>query len=127
MSPAFVPLNSEPLEIAFSELAEFSRDVERLEKKRLRSLRKDIEVFKKALSTGPETMSGVVRISDLGEKVKARIFKAKKFRSRDLQTTDKLRVIFAWFPEKSRLTLIEIYPKSSQEKEDRERIFRNFS
>lgn len=117
------------MDLSFSELPEFRRDVERLSRKKLRSLEADLETFKKALSTGPESVPRVFPITYLKPGIQSaarKILKAKKFRSRDLNSTDKMRVIFAWLPTERQVVFIEIYSKDEKESEDKERILRNF-
>jgi hypothetical protein len=54
-----------------------------------------------------------------------RIAKVKKFACKSLKGTgvrSGIRVIFAYYPEESRVEYLEIYHKNEQENEDRDRI-----
>ena len=71
---------------------------------------------------------GVVEIPDLEIEV-PRIYKAKKFTCRSLKgkgAYSGIRVIYAYFEEKDRIELIEIYYKGDKENEDRGRILRHY-
>jgi hypothetical protein len=58
-----------------------------------------------------------------------KIYKAKKFACRSLKgkgVQSGIRVIYAYFEEKDKIELIEIYYKGDKENEDRERILRYY-
>lgn len=99
-------------------------------RKKYPSIDDDLEIFKGALvSKLPDTLPGVVRISDLGQDVKVPIYKARHFRCGTLKgrgNRSGVRVIYAYEQDKDRITLIEVYHKSTGENEDRDRIFRYF-
>ncbi len=106
---------------------EFSKDLDKLVKKH-RGFDKDFLIFKQALETDKENLSGVVRISGLGEKVKIPVYKARKFRCKSLNrgSMSGIRVIFAYDPPNDKIIFIEIYCKSQQENEDKARILKYF-
>lgn len=101
------------------ELPDFSRDFKKLSKK-YKHLENDFETFTKALiSRLPDKLTGVVRISNLGEKVKTPIYKATKFFSTDFRgdgNRSGFRIIYAYIENNGKLTFIEIYHKSKNRK-----------
>ena len=112
----------------FVEAPEFLKDIKRLHKK-YNSICEDLKNFRERLEPIlPEHLSGTVRISGLGERVKTPIYKVKHFRCKSLKgkgCRSGIRVIYAY--EKDKITLIEIYHKSEKQNEDKERILRYFS
>jgi len=118
-----IPLSSEPLDLFFEEVPEFSKEFKDL-KKKYSSLDDDLELFKKALRGGPDRVGGVVLISSLGAGVQTdekRFYKARKFRCRSLGQYA-LRVIFCWLTARRKIFFIEIYSKSEKANNDSARI-----
>jgi hypothetical protein len=113
-----------------SRLPEFDKDLKNL-LKRYRTLEEDIQNFIKAALTpfhceGVIT-GGIVEISDLGA-TEPKIFKVIKFASRSLKgrgAKSGIRITYAFFESIKSVEFIEIYFKSDQENEDRNRI-RNY-
>jgi mRNA-degrading endonuclease RelE of RelBE toxin-antitoxin system len=114
----------------FGEIPEFSKDLKKLYKK-FRSIYDDLEAFKKALASElPNHLSGTVQISNLGRDVKTPIYKVRHFRCKALKgkgSRSGIRVIYAYEQDKALVTLIEVYHKSKQENENRERILKYFT
>jgi mRNA-degrading endonuclease RelE of RelBE toxin-antitoxin system len=105
----------------------FSRDLKKLLKK-YRSLEEDLEVFIQAQLFAFHKLQidnhGLFRINNLGFD-SPRIYKAKKFACKALKgrgAKSGIRVIYAYLPEEDEVFFIEIYIKSDQENENRERI-----
>ena len=86
-----------------------------LKKMRIGSIYDDVDVFKKAVASEPDTLRGTFRISGLG--IDVPVYKAKKFRCRDLckGTSNFIRLVYAYFKEDGKILLIEIYKKGQQE------------
>jgi mRNA-degrading endonuclease RelE of RelBE toxin-antitoxin system len=109
-------------------LPEFEKDLEKLSKKRFRTLPDDLEIF---INTQLNSFhkqkidnQGTVRIADLGIEYPL-IFKARKFACRAIKgkgAKSGIRVIYAYYEDKDIIELIEIYYKGDKENEDRERI-----
>jgi mRNA-degrading endonuclease RelE of RelBE toxin-antitoxin system len=106
---------------------EFKRDLKRLSKRFL-SLEEDLQILIESSlvlyhhlhldNRGIEAISGIQR----GRPV---IYKVIKFACRSLPgrgAKSGLRLIYAYWEEKDRVDLIQLYFKSDQEMEDRERI-----
>ena len=115
----------------FSELPEFQSDLKRLTK-RFRTLKDDLEILKKVLSTEsvnhPQPPLSF-RISGLSVDTPF-VIKVKKMACRSLKgkgANTGLRVIYAYHPQEQHIQLIEIYFKADQENEDRARILKHFS
>lgn len=112
----------------FDELAEFKKDLRTLIKK-YRTLNEDLEVVKKVLEVTPnERPPFSFSIDNLG--LETCIIKVKKIASKSLKgrgVNSGLRLIYAYFPGKNKITLIELYHKNDKENEDRNRITENFS
>ena len=112
----------------FEEIPEFARDLKKMHKK-FRSIYDDLEAFEKALASGlPNHLSGTVQISDIGQDVKDPIYKVRHFRCKTLKgkgSRSGIRVIYAYQQDKDKVMLIEIYHKSKQENENRERILKH--
>ena len=71
---------------------------------------------------------GVVQIPGLGFQ-SPKVYKGRKFACRALKgkgVQSGIRVIYAYFEEKDRIELVEIYYKGDKENEDRERIIRRY-
>jgi mRNA-degrading endonuclease RelE of RelBE toxin-antitoxin system len=67
------------------------------------------------------------RINGLG--IQTCIIKVKKITSNNFKgrgSNSGFRLVYAWFPDKHLITLIELYHKSEKALEDRNRILRNF-
>lgn len=111
----------------FESLPEFDKDLKYL-LKRYRTLIEDLEILKKVLSKMPnERPPFSFRISNLG--LKTYIVKVKRISCKALKgkgSNTGLRLIYAYYPEKKKIILIEIYHKNDKENEDKERIFNNF-
>ena len=112
-----------------SRLREFERDLKRLLKK-FKTLEGDLQIFiEKQLmlyhKLGIDN-KGVFRVAGLGIE-SPRIYKAKKFACRSLKgrgVQSGIRVIYAYFEERDKIELIEIYHKADKENEDRDRILK---
>lgn len=114
-----------------SRLSEFEKDIKRL-LKRFKTLEDDLRVFiEKELNLYHKLKidnKGVFQISGL-QVESPKIYKAKKFACRSLKgkgIQSGIRVIYAYFEEKDKVELIEIYYKSDKENEDRIRILRYY-
>jgi mRNA-degrading endonuclease RelE of RelBE toxin-antitoxin system len=110
-------------------LPEFERDIRKLAKK-FRTIEGDLDVF---IGTGLYLFhklnmdnKGIFRIMGLPFDNPA-VYKAKKFACRSLKgkgVHSGIRVIYAYYGEKDRIELVEIYYKGDKENEDRGRITR---
>lgn len=113
--------------MTFGELDEFKRDLKNLLKK-YRTLNHDLDVVKRVLEVVPDERPPFsFRIDNLG--LETCIVKVKKIACRSLKgrgVNSGLRLVYAYFPESNRITLIELYHKSEKESEDRQRIMDNF-
>ena len=105
----------------------FSKDLKKLIKK-YRSLEEDLEIFIKAQLFAYHKLQvdnhGVFPINNLGFE-SPHVYKAKKFACKSLKgkgVKSGIRIIYAYIPENDEIYLIEIYSKSDEENEDRERI-----
>lgn len=110
---------------------EFEKDLKKL-LKRFRTLEDDLDIFirnelrlyhKLGIDNG-----GIFQIPGL-QIASPKVYKAKKFASRSLKgkgAHSGIRVIYAYFEEKDRVELIEIYYKGDKENEERERIERRY-
>ena len=114
-----------------SRLPEFEKDIKRL-LKRFKTIEDDLRVFiEKELNLYHKLKidnKGVFQISGL-QVESPKIYKAKKFACRSLKgkgIQSGIRVIYAYFEEKDKVELIEIYYKSDKENEDRMRILRYY-
>lgn len=101
----------------FNELPEFTKEFHRLAKK-YRSLRKDLEEFKRVLIVQPLGTGKHFNVITKTEDVA--ILKARLF-CRYLKGSS-LRIIYAYQPEQTAVEFIEIYFKGDKENEDRRRI-----
>ena len=115
----------------YDTVPEFEKDLKKL-KKKYKTLDGDLEVFKKALKVYPRNLTGVVRISSLGEKIKTEIYKARKFYCKSLKgkgSKSGIRVVYAYVPEEdkeNKIILIEIYHKGKKSNHDIKRIEKYF-
>jgi len=112
-------------------LPEFENDLKKL-LKRFKTLEDDLEIFiEKQLILYHKLNrdnKGIFQISGLPIE-NPKIYKAKKFACRSLKgkgVQSGIRVIYAYFEEKDRVELIEIYYKGDKENEDREKILRYY-
>ena len=112
----------------FDELADFKRDLKTLLKK-YRTLDDDLYVVKKVLEVMPDQRPPFsFRIDNLG--LDTCIIKVKKIACKVLKgkgVNSGLRLVYAYFPEKNKITFIELYHKIDKENEDRKRIKENFT
>ena len=108
-------------------LPEFDKDLKKLARKYL-SLEEDLNTFKntalKAFHHLGQENLGIFQIPSLGFN-SPRVYKATKFACKSLKgrgAATGIRVVYAYYPDKDEILLIEIYFKADQENEDRERI-----
>lgn len=106
---------------------EFQKDLKKLSRK-FPSLEEDLKTFKntalKAFHHLGQENLGIFQIPNLGFN-SPKIYKAKKFACKSLKgrgAATGIRIIYAYYPEKEEICLIEIYFKADQENEDRERM-----
>src|ERR1035437_3073994 len=113
--------------MTFDELAEFNKDLKNLLTK-YRTLKDDLAVVKKVLEVFPDERPPFsFRIDGLG--LITRIIKVKKIACKALKgrgVNSGLRLIYAYFEEEQKITFIELYHKSDQKNEDKQRIIDNF-
>lgn len=111
----------------FDELAEFQKDLKALLKK-YRTLNEDLNVVKKVLEVLPDQRPPFsFRIDNLG--VETCIIKVKKIACKSLKgkgVNSGLRLVYAYFPDKNKITFIELYHKIDKENEDRKRLYKYF-
>jgi hypothetical protein len=111
----------------FDELAECKRDLKSLLKK-YRTLHDDLGVVKRVLEVAlDERPPFSFRIENLG--IETCVIKVKKIACKALKgrgVNSGLRLIYAHFPSKQKITFIELYHKNDKESEDRQRIIENF-
>jgi hypothetical protein len=108
-------------------LKEFEKDLKHLLKK-YRSLDGDLSEIKLILRKRPDERPPFsYRINNLG--LNTCIIKVKKIACRSLKgkgVETGLRLVYAYFPEQSKITFVELYHKNDKANEDRERIVSNF-
>jgi len=113
--------------IEIHEIPEFNKDFKHLLKK-YKSLDKNLEEVKNLLMLFPdENPPFSFRINGLG--IETCIIKVKKITSNNFKgrgSNSGFRLVYAWFPDKHLITLIELYHKSEKALENRDRILRNF-
>jgi mRNA-degrading endonuclease YafQ of YafQ-DinJ toxin-antitoxin module len=111
----------------FEELAEFKKDLKYLLKK-YRTLHDDLEEVKTILKKKPDERPPFsFRIDNLG--LETCLIKIKKIACKALKgrgVNSGLRLIYAYFPDKQKITFIELYHKNDKENEDKTRITDNF-
>lgn len=111
----------------FEELPEFKKDVKILTKK-YRTLIDDLDTVKRVLEVSPnERPPFSFRIDDLG--LKTCIIKVKKIACKSIKgrgVNSGLRLIYAHFKDENKIVFIELYHKNNKEKEDKDRILKNF-
>jgi mRNA-degrading endonuclease RelE of RelBE toxin-antitoxin system len=109
-------------------LPEFEKDLERLSKKRFRSLPEDLEVFKKVLAVSPAASPPIsFPINHLP--ARQEIIKVKKFACKALKgrgANSGIRVIYAFHVAEQKIVFIEMYFKGDKENEDRGRILKYY-
>jgi mRNA-degrading endonuclease RelE of RelBE toxin-antitoxin system len=113
--------------IQFNELEEFKKDIKHLLKK-YRTLTEDLEVVKLDLNDDPgESPPFSFRVDHLN--IETCIIKVKKIACRALKgrgINSGLRLIYAYYEVEAKIIFIELYHKSEQAMEDRERILKYF-
>jgi len=114
--------------MTFDELSEFKKDLKSLLKK-YRTLNEDLALVKTILKKKPDERAPFsFRIDNLG--IATCIIKVKKIACKALKgkgVNSGLRLVYAYFPEQEKIIFIELYHKSDQESEDRNRILAHFS
>lgn len=112
----------------YDETEEFKRDFKKLLKK-FSSLAEDLEVNKQyriELFHCKEINSGsIFEIQGAGNTDELKFFKVKKFQCKSLKgrgSKSGIRVIYAYLPTDQRIVFLEIYFKTDQENEKKERI-----
>ena len=113
----------------YSETKEFERDLKKLSNK-FRSLTEDLGIAKKnaieLFHLHDIDNGGIFEIKGVGNKEELKFYKIKKFACKSLPgrgVRSGIRIIYAYFPNKKEVVFLEIYFKSKQQKEKRERIF----
>lgn len=118
--------------IKYNKTKAFSRDFKKLSK-RFRSLSEDLDINKKyqielfhlkSINSSGNNR-GIVEIKGIGNTQELQFFKVKKFQCKSLKgrgAKSGIRIIYAFFPSKLEIVFLEIYFKSDQRKEDRQRI-----
>ncbi|MEW6455329.1 MAG: hypothetical protein AB1410_01265 [Acidobacteriota bacterium] len=116
-------------EVSF--LPEFEKDMKKL-LKRFKTLEDDLKNFIKTELNLYHKLKrdnkGIFQIQGLQIK-SPKIYKAKKFTCRSLKgkgVQSGIRVVYAYFEEKDKIELIEIYYKGDKENEDRNRILKYY-
>lgn len=112
----------------YDETKEFTRDFKKLLKK-FSSLVDDLEVNKRyriELFHCKEVDSrSIFEIRGIGNTAELKFFKVKKFQCKALKgrgAKSGIRLIYAYFPAKKKFVFIEIYYKSDQVNENKQRI-----
>jgi len=115
-----------------SRLPEFEKDIKKL-LKRFKTLEDDLEIFiRNELNLYHKLKidnKGVFQVPALKIEI-PKIYKAKKFACRSLkgkEVQSGIKVIYAYFEEKDKIDLIEIYYKGDKENEYRERILKYYT
>ncbi len=111
----------------FNHLPEFKKDLKSLLKK-YRTLNDDLDVVKMILKKRPDERPPFsFRIDNLG--IETCIIKVKKIACKALKgkgVNSGVRLVYAYFPDKQKITFIELYYKSDKEIEDKKRIMDYF-
>ncbi len=111
----------------FDQLVEFKKDLKIL-LKRYRTLNEDLAEVKAILKKRPDERPPFsYRINNLG--LETCIIKVKKIACKALKgrgVNSGLRLIYAYFPNEQKISLIELYHKNDKENEDRNRITEHF-
>lgn len=109
------------------ELKEFQKDLTALSKKYI-TLITDLDIALKIIITFPNDRPPFsYRINNLG--IQQCVIMVKKIACKSLKgkgVNSGLRLIYAYSAGEEKITLIEIYHKNEKEKENRDRIQRNF-
>jgi mRNA-degrading endonuclease RelE of RelBE toxin-antitoxin system len=112
----------------FQTLDTFQKDLKKLSKK-YSTLKSDIEVVKKILAIHPEARPPFsFQLQGLG--IEIPIIKIKKIASRSFKgrgVQSGFRLVYAYFPKEERIVFIELFHKTSQTMEDRQRIHIHFN
>ncbi len=110
-----------------SRLPEFEREIRRL-LKRFKTIEDDLEIFiEKQLFLYHKLKvdnKGIFQITGLPVE-NPKVYKAKKFACKSLKgrgVQSGIRVIYAYYEEKDKIVLIEIYFKGDKANEDKKRI-----
>jgi len=109
-------------------LPEFEKDLKKLAK-RFKTIQEDLDNLIKSQiklyhKIGTDNR-GIFPMSNLGIQCPLKIYKIKKFTSRSIKgkgVHTGLRLIYAYYEDKDRVELIEIYFKGDKDNEDKERI-----
>lgn len=113
--------------MTFDALSEYERDLKKL-LKRYRSLHEDIATLKKVLRVHLAARPPFsYRVEGLG--LTTCVIKVKKIACKSLKgkgVNSGLRLVYAWFETEEKIVFIELFHKSDQENEDRDRIRRYF-
>ena len=108
-------------------LTDYLKDFKKLAKK-YRTLESDMADVTKILKVRPNAQPPLsFEISELG--ITSCIIKVKKIASDSFKgrgVNSGLRLIYAYFPDEQKITLIELYHKNDNENEDKKRITDNF-
>ena len=114
-----------------SRFLEFEKDMQKLIK-RFKTIEDDLKIFIETQLQLYHKLhkdnKGIFQIPELNIE-NPKIYKAKKFTCRSLKgkgAQSGIRVIYAYFEEKDKIELIEIYYKGDKENEDRQRIHRHY-
>ncbi len=113
--------------MVFEQLPEFDKDLKQLLKK-YRTLNEDLSEVKTILKVRPEERPPFsFRIDNLG--IETCIIKVKKLACKAMKgkgVNTGLRLVYAHFPEATRIVFIELYHKADKTNEDKKRILANF-
>ncbi|MBT4021678.1 hypothetical protein HOF17_04880 [Candidatus Peribacteria bacterium] len=112
----------------YEKTKEFSRNLKKLQKK-FSTLQDDLEVNKQyriELFHCKEIDSGsIFEIKGIENSDTLQFFKVKKFQCKSLKgrgAKSGIRVIYAYIPQEQKIVFLEIYFKSNQENENKQRI-----
>ena len=112
----------------YEETIEFKRDFKKLLKK-FSSLKEDLETNKQyrieLFHCKQINSKSIFEIQGVGNTEELKFFKVKKFQCKSLKgrgAKSGIRVIYAYFPAYQKIVFLEIYFKTNQENETRERI-----
>jgi len=112
----------------YDETEEFARDFKKLLKK-FASLAEDLKVNKQyrieLFHCEKIDSRSIFEIQGAGNRAELQFFKVKKFQCKSLKgrgAKSGIRIIYAYFPIEQKIVFLEIYFKTNQENEDRQRI-----
>ncbi|MDA8924223.1 hypothetical protein N9I41_04430 [Flavobacteriaceae bacterium] len=111
----------------FQTLEVFQKDLKKLSKK-YPTLVTDLEVVKKVLVLHPEAKPPFSFVLQ-GLGIETPIIKIKKIASRSFKgrgVQSGFRLVYAFYPEEDRIVFIELFHKTKQLNEDRQRILLHF-